>query len=654
MASICPSPISCRHPEPHTPLPAWSEYPSFLQRVEALLEKYDTTIAALQAQIAEIVVGEFKPLTGQVYDNPEGSQNTQLLQLIIEVLGGRVGAGGTIIPDTYGDLGALARLDKVTEHELDAALQQLLTELRQHRGATGPTGPAGVTGPTGPAGATGETGPAGIDGVDGATGPTGPTGTSGSDGVSPLLSARSVSGGIEVTVVDAMHPATNPLVFTLNHGATGADGVSPSVSITPVSNGYRVAIADKTHPSSDPLIFTISNGDTGPVGPTGPEGSPGETGEMGDTGPTGPVGPTGPTGPQGWTGLTGPQGDTGPEGPTGETGPTGAKGDMGDTGPTGPTGAVGDTGPTGPTGPQGLEGPVGPTGPAGGPQGPTGDPGATGPQGDTGPTGPEGALGPTGPEGGIGPTGPTGPAGEVGPTGPAGSGADITIDSALDTGSTNPVQNKVIAAFLNTLSTQVQEQLAAARARTYAMSYPANERAQVNGMVFKLADLGFTGDMMLTSISLCTSDSSSGSFPSNPMTLRVYYSDGVAEHALNVDSEAVMVTERNTFYTFNFASPVRLKYGMNDYYQVRFYDSVTGNRATYFPIRQHVRSGTTDDAVFAITTSNTVNKAWIPTVTLSLGAIASSGGSMNLSLNSDGSVTATDVEASDGLVNVEA
>lgn len=54
-----------------------------------------------------------------------------------------------------------------------------------------------------------------------------------------------------------------------------------------------------------------------------------------------------------------------------------------------------------------------------------------------------GATGATGPQGPQGETGPQGP------QGPAGSGANITVDSALSSTSTNPVQNKVVNSALS-------------------------------------------------------------------------------------------------------------------------------------------------------------------------------------------------------------
>lgn len=131
---------------------------------------------------------------------------------------------------------------------------------------SGPKGDTGETGPQGPKGDTGAQGPQGPAGPQGLQGPKGDTGPQGPKG---------------------------------NTGSQGLQG---------------------------------PKGDTGPAGPQGPKG---------DTGDIGPQGPKGDTGPQGLQGETGPQG---PKGDTGETGPQGPQGPKGDTGPQGPQGPKGDTG----------------------------------------------------------------------------------------------------------------------------------------------------------------------------------------------------------------------------------------------------------------------------------------------------------------------
>ena len=119
--------------------------------------------------------------------------------------------------------------------------------------------------------------------------------------------------------------------------------------------------------------------------------------------------------------ISGPKGDTGPQGPQGPQGP---KGD---------------------TGPQGLQGLKGDTG-AAGPQGPQGPKGDTGPQGAKGDTGADGFS----PIATVTKSGDTATITITDKNGTTtaqvkdGSDATITIDSALSSTSTNPVQNKVI------------------------------------------------------------------------------------------------------------------------------------------------------------------------------------------------------------------
>ena len=164
----------------------------------------------------------------------------------------------------------------------------------------------------------------------------------------------------------------------------------------------------------------------------------------------------------------GPQGIPGPAGSPGERGETGPAGSPGERGPQGIQGERGETGPAGPAGPQGPQGPAG-----------------VGEQGPAGPEGPQGPRGYNGSDGGYytpeviqtddetimfqfersdpnmdhiseayvtlprGPAGPAGPTGPQGPAGPAGSNATVTVDSALSSTSTNPVQNKVVNAALS-------------------------------------------------------------------------------------------------------------------------------------------------------------------------------------------------------------
>lgn len=122
----------------------------------------------------------------------------------------------------------------------------------------------------------------------------------------------------------------------------------------------------------------------------------------------------------------------------------GAKGDKGD---------KGDTGETGPQGPAGSNGTNGTTPTiavaAGSNIGSVGTPSVTKSTSGTTTTFTfnylKGAKGDKGDKGDTGATGPTGP---QGPQGPAGSNATVTVDSALSSTSTNPVQNKVVNSAL--------------------------------------------------------------------------------------------------------------------------------------------------------------------------------------------------------------
>ena len=120
----------------------------------------------------------------------------------------------------------------------------------------------------------------------------------------------------------------------------------------------------------------------------------------------------------------------------------GAKGDKGD---------KGDTGETGPQGPAGANGTNGTTPTiavaAGSNIGSVGTPSVTKSTSGTTTTFTFNYL--KGAKGDKGDTGATGPTGPQGPQGPAGSNATVTVDSALSSTSTNPVQNKVVKAALD-------------------------------------------------------------------------------------------------------------------------------------------------------------------------------------------------------------
>ena len=129
----------------------------------------------------------------------------------------------------------------------------------------------------------------------------------------------------------------------------------------------------------------------------------------------------------------------------------GAKGAKGDKGDKGDTGATGPQGPQGPAGANGTNGTTPTIAVAAGSNiGSVGTPSVTKSTSGTTTTFTfnylKGAKGDKGDKGDTGATGPTGP---QGPQGPAGSNATVTVDSALSSTSTNPVQNKVVTAALD-------------------------------------------------------------------------------------------------------------------------------------------------------------------------------------------------------------
>lgn len=261
-----------------------------------------------------------------------------------------------------------------------------------------------------------------------------------------------------------------------------------------IITAYGVAKANGFEGTEEEWLESLKGpkGDPGETGPAGPQGPKGDKGDTGPAGPKGDTGPAGPKGDKGETGEQGPKGDTGPAGPQGETGPQGPKGDTGPAGPQGPKGATGETGKgldilgtydslsalsAGVANPEqgqmynvGTEAPYTiymydsakgwvSQGQLQGAKGDKGDPGEQGPKGDkgdtgaTGPQGPKGDQGIQGVQGEVGPQGPKGDTGATGPQGPKGdpgSNATVTVDTELSSTSTNPVQNKVVKAGIDT------------------------------------------------------------------------------------------------------------------------------------------------------------------------------------------------------------
>lgn len=227
-------------------------------------------------------------------------------------------------------------------------------------------------------------------------------------------------------------------------------------------------------------------------------------GAKGDKGDVGPQGLRGEKGEQGVKGEQGLKGDTGPKGETGEQG---AKGDTGTpatikvgtvkTGAAGTSVTVsnsgtasaavfdfviprGDKGDTGPQGLQGIQGATGATGPQG-ERGPQGLQGERGLQGLQGPKGNDGAAGAAGAAAtikvGVVTTGAAGtaakvtnsgttsaavldfviPQGPKGDKGEQGAGSIVAVDSELSSTSTNPVQNKVVKAAIDTVKKNMSQ-----------------------------------------------------------------------------------------------------------------------------------------------------------------------------------------------------
>ena len=300
--------------------------------------------------------------------------------------------------------------------------------------------------PKGDKGATGDRGPQGLQGAQGLRGEKGEKGDQGT-GVTIKGKYDSLSA------LMAAHP-------------TGKDGDAYMVGV----NLYAWSGTEWI----DCGNIQGAKGERGEQGPQGLQGAKGEKGEKGEKGDAftyndfteeqlarlkgakgdkGDVGPQGLRGEKGEQGVKGEQGLKGDTGPKGETGEQGAKGDTGTpatikvgtvkTGAAGTSVTVSNSGTAsaavfdfviprgdkGDTGPQGLQGIQGATG-------------ATGPQGERGPQGLQGAQGLRG---------------EKGDKGEQGAGSIVAVDSELSSTSTNPVQNKVVKAAIDTVKKNMSQ-----------------------------------------------------------------------------------------------------------------------------------------------------------------------------------------------------
>lgn len=248
-------------------------------------------------------------------------------------------------------------------------------------------------------------------------------------------------------------------------------------------------------------------GETGPRGATGPQGAKGDKGDAFTYADFTQEQLAGLKGPQGDKGLQGLQGERGERGLQGLQGIQGAKGDTGTpatikvgtvkTGAAGTSVTVsnsgtasaavfdfviprGDKGDTGPQGLQGIQGATGATGPQG-ERGPQGLQGERGLQGLQGPKGNDGAAGAAGAAAtikvGVVTTGAAGtaakvtnsgttsaavldfviPQGPKGDKGEQGAGSIVAVDSELSSTSTNPVQNKVVKAAIDTVKKNMSQ-----------------------------------------------------------------------------------------------------------------------------------------------------------------------------------------------------
>lgn len=352
--------------------------------------------------------------------------------------------------------------------------------------------------PKGDKGATGDRGPQGLQGAQGLRGEKGEKGDQGTgvtikgkyDSLSALMAAHPTGKDGDAYMVGVNLYAWSGTEWIDCGNIQGAKGERGEQG----PQGLQGAKGEKGEKGEKGDAFTYNDfteeqlarlkgakGDKGDVGPQGLRGEKGEQGVKGE---------------QGLKGDTGPKGETGEQGAKGDTGTpatikvgtvkTGAAGTSVTVSNSGTASAAvfdfviprGDKGDTGPQGLQGIQGATGATGPQG-ERGPQGLQGERGLQGLQGPKGNDGAAGAAGAAAtikvGVVTTGAAGtaakvtnsgttsaavldfviPQGPKGDKGEQGAGSIVAVDSELSSTSTNPVQNKVVKAAIDSVAASV-------------------------------------------------------------------------------------------------------------------------------------------------------------------------------------------------------
>lgn len=354
--------------------------------------------------------------------------------------------------------------------------------------------------PKGDKGATGDRGPQGLQGAQGLRGEKGEKGDQGTgvtikgkyDSLSALMAAHPTGKDGDAYMVGINLYAWSGTEWIDCGNIQGAKGERGEQG----PQGLQGAKGEKGEKGEKGDAFTYNDfteeqlarlkgakGDKGDVGPQGLRGEKGEQGVKGE---------------QGLKGDTGPKGETGEQGAKGDTGTpatikvgtvkTGAAGTSVTVSNSGTASAAvfdfviprGDKGDTGPQGLQGIQGATGATGPQG-ERGPQGLQGERGLQGLQGPKGNDGAAGAAGAAAtikvGVVTTGAAGtaakvtnsgttsaavldfviPQGPKGDKGEQGAGSIVAVDSELSSTSTNPVQNKVVKAAIDTVKKNMSQ-----------------------------------------------------------------------------------------------------------------------------------------------------------------------------------------------------